>query len=213
MQSSVESLYNMVIYSKTFSKTYIDGLMQDCSISSALEIGILQSCNKSTWSIFFFQNLICILYLSLPLPIWLLTCWIFLKIIKDVCTFSIISFIQQKKTKFTIEQTYMLPILYWQYHACWCSGDFRSQGIGRHGIDPQSQNIPSPSSEELISSYVKLYFEEVWLYYVLVCLWFSHCYSWCDTILYENVFCHACLIFYFLFIFYVLIEHFFATVA
>ena len=31
----------------------------------------------------------------------------------------------------------MLPILYWQWHTCWCSGDFRSQSISRHGIDPQ----------------------------------------------------------------------------
>ena len=49
-----------------------------------------------------------------------------------------------------MEQPYMLPILYWQYHACWCSGDFRSKSISRHGIEPQSRNIPSPASEELI---------------------------------------------------------------
>ena len=30
-----------------------------------------------------------------------------------------------------------------------CPGDFRSQGISRHGIDPQSLNIPSPASKEL----------------------------------------------------------------
>ena len=28
----------------------------------------------------------------------------------------------------------MLPILYCQCHACWCPGDFRSQGINRHGV-------------------------------------------------------------------------------
>ena len=44
----------------------------------------------------------------------------------------------------------MLSVLHSQYHACWCSGDFRSQGINRHGIDPQSRDIPSPASEELI---------------------------------------------------------------
>ena len=49
-----------------------------------------------------------------------------------------------------MEQPYMLPILYWWYLACWCSGDFRSQNISRHGIDPQSWNIPSPASEELM---------------------------------------------------------------
>ena len=38
---------------------------------------------------------------------------------------------------------------YCQYHACWCPGDLRSQGISRHDTDPQSQNILSPASEEL----------------------------------------------------------------
>ena len=45
----------------------------------------------------------------------------------------------------------MLSVLHSQYRACWCSGDFRSQGISRHGIDPKSRNIPSPASEELTS--------------------------------------------------------------
>ena len=36
-------------------------------------------------------------------------------------------------------------------HVCWCSGDFRSRSISRHGIDSQSRNIPSPTSEELIA--------------------------------------------------------------
>ena len=58
-------------------------------------------------------------------------------------------FVQQKKTRFAMEQPHMLPILYCQYHVCWCSGDFRSQGISKHGIDPQSWNIPSSASEEL----------------------------------------------------------------
>ena len=48
-----------------------------------------------------------------------------------------------------MEQPPMLHILYSQHHACWCPGDLRSQGINRHGIDPQSQNILSPASEEL----------------------------------------------------------------
>ena len=30
-------------------------------------------------------------------------------------------------------------------------GDFRSQCLTRHGINPQSQNIPSPASEEFIA--------------------------------------------------------------
>ena len=49
--------------------------------------------------------------------------------------YHILDFVQQKKTRFTIEQPYMLPILYCQYHASWCSGDLRSQGISRDGTD------------------------------------------------------------------------------
>ena len=30
----------------------------------------------------------------------------------------------------------MLSVQHSQYHACWCIGDFRSQCISRHGIDP-----------------------------------------------------------------------------
>ena len=56
-----------------------------------------------------------------------------------------------KSMKLTLEQQYMLSVLHDQYHACWSSGDFRSQGISRHGIDLKSQNISSAASEELIS--------------------------------------------------------------
>ena len=48
-----------------------------------------------------------------------------------------------------MEQPYMLPILCWQYHACWCSGNFGGQGISRHGINLQSQNIMFPESDGL----------------------------------------------------------------
>ena len=65
-------------------------------------------------------------------------------------SYHILDFIQQKKIKVTMEQPYVLPILYCQCHACWCTGDFRSQCINRHGIDLQSRNIPSLASEELI---------------------------------------------------------------
>ena len=58
--------------------------------------------------------------------------------------------VQKKKTKFTMEQPNMLPILYCQYHAYWCPGNLRSQGISRHGIGQISQNILPLASEELI---------------------------------------------------------------
>ena len=52
--------------------------------------------------------------------------------------------------KLSLEQEYMLSVLHSRYHACWWSGDFRSQSINMHGIDPKSRNIPSPASEELM---------------------------------------------------------------
>ena len=63
-------------------------------------------------------------------------------------SYHIFDFIQQKKPKFTMEQPYMLPILYCQNHACWCPGHLRSQGITNHSIDHISQNIPSLASEK-----------------------------------------------------------------
>ena len=54
-----------------------------------------------------------------------------------------------KLMKLSLEQQYVLSVLHSQYHACWRTGDFRSQCISRDGIDPQSQNIPSPASENL----------------------------------------------------------------
>ena len=65
-----------------------------------------------------------------------------------------LDFVKLKKTKFIMEQPYMLPSLYCQYHVCWCPGDFWSQGISRHGIDQRSWNIPSLASEELILAWI-----------------------------------------------------------
>ena len=48
-----------------------------------------------------------------------------------------------------MEQPHMLHTLYSQYNAWWCPGDLSHQGISRHGIDPQSQNILSPASKEI----------------------------------------------------------------
>ena len=64
-------------------------------------------------------------------------------------SYHIMECVQQKKIRFTMLQPYKLHILYCQYHACWCTGALRSQGISRHGIDPCSQNILSAASEEL----------------------------------------------------------------
>ena len=54
--------------------------------------------------------------------------------------YQVLDFVQQKKTKVTMEQPYMLPILYCQYCACWCPGNLRSQGISRHSIDCAMNN-------------------------------------------------------------------------
>ena len=40
--------------------------------------------------------------------------------------------------KSTLKQQYMLSVLHSQYHACWCSSNFRSQGISRNGIHPKA---------------------------------------------------------------------------
>ena len=50
-------------------------------------------------------------------------------------SYPILDFVQQKKTRFTMKQPYLLPILYCQYHGCWCPGTLRSQGISSHDID------------------------------------------------------------------------------
>ena len=63
---------------------------------------------------------------------------------------SILELACSKYMKSTWKQQYMLFVFDSQYHACWCTGDFRSQGINSHSIDPKSQNIPSPASVELI---------------------------------------------------------------
>ena len=64
-------------------------------------------------------------------------------------SYHILEFVLQKKIRFTMEQLYMLPILYYQYHSCWCPGDLRSHGISRHGIEQKRRNNPSVASEEL----------------------------------------------------------------
>ena len=46
-----------------------------------------------------------------------------------------------RSMELTLEQKYMLFVQQSQYYACWCAGDFRSQGIGRLGIEPQSRDI------------------------------------------------------------------------
>ena len=57
-----------------------------------------------------------------------------------------------KLVKLTPEQQYMLSILHSQYHACWCSGDFRSQGISRYGIAPPPPPPPPPMLEYSVSN-------------------------------------------------------------
>ena len=77
-------------------------------------------------------------------------------------SYHILDFVQHKKTKFTMEQPYMLPILFCQYHACWCPSDLRSWGISRNDIDQISLNIPFLVSEQLISLYDSVYKGCVW---------------------------------------------------
>ena len=61
--------------------------------------------------------------------------WIVLKVVKDKFTFlnRILDLAWPTLMKLTLEQQYALCVLHSQYHACWCTGDFRSQCISRHG--------------------------------------------------------------------------------
>ena len=64
----------------------------------------------------------------------------------------ILDFPCPKWMKLSMEQKYMLSVLCSQYHACWCSGDFRSQGISRNGVDPPKL-VFSISSTRRVNSY------------------------------------------------------------
>ena len=46
----------------------------------------------------------------------------------------------------TAKQQNVVLVLHSYYHVCWCYSDFRSQGISRHSIGRNIQNIPSPAS-------------------------------------------------------------------
>ena len=72
-------------------------------------------------------------------------------------SYHILDFVQQKKTKLIMEQPFMLHNLYnCQYRACWYPGKLRSQGISRHGIDPQNRNILPPASFLYLNTIFKI---------------------------------------------------------
>ena len=77
-------------------------------------------------------------------------CWIVLKIFINILNY-VFDLAWPKKMKLILEQQCKLSVLHSQYHACWCPGDLRNQGINLHGVDPQSWSILSPASEALIS--------------------------------------------------------------
>ena len=70
-------------------------------------------------------------------------------------SFHILILLRRKKTKFTFQQPYMLPIVYCQYHFCRYPGDLRSQGISRHDIDQASWNISFLALEQLRHWFVR----------------------------------------------------------
>ena len=82
-----------------------------------------------------------------------LTCWIVLKIMKDVLPFlsvSLILFDMIRPNSQWSNPTCRLSYTDNTMPACWCSGDFKSQGISRHCIYQKSWNIPSLPSQELV---------------------------------------------------------------
>ena len=50
-------------------------------------------------------------------------------------SYRILDFVKLMKTKFTMEQPCMLPILYCQYHSYWCPGSLHRQVISSHNIN------------------------------------------------------------------------------
>ena len=91
---------------------------------------------------------------KIPQHFWVLT-FNMLNCLKDYKRYTdimnwILDLARPKLMELTLEQQCMLSVLHVEYHAWWCPGDLVSQDISRHGIDPKSQNIPSPASEELI---------------------------------------------------------------
>ena len=75
---------------------------------------------------------------------------------KNIFTFHIISWTLFNRRRLNSHQSNPTSCLYFQYHAFWCPGDLRCQGISRHGIDQKNWNIPSLASEEFRLSYVCL---------------------------------------------------------
>ena len=48
-----------------------------------------------------------------------------------------------------MEQPYLVPVLYCEYHVNWRPGDLSHQDINMHNIDSQSHYILSLGQEEL----------------------------------------------------------------
>ena len=107
----------------------------------------------------------------------LLTWWVVLKIKKDVFTFWILSSDWLDQSIWNL-----LSVLHSQYHACWCTVDFRSQFINRHGIGTQSRNISSPASKELKQD-SKLYFWNLHIWDIA----FTGCYTPVRYFLLQNI--------------------------
>ena len=53
--------------------------------------------------------------------------------------------------KLTLQQKYMLSVLHGQYHACWCSGDLKSQCISKHGITLKARSFSLQHQKSLFT--------------------------------------------------------------
>ena len=58
--------------------------------------------------------------------------------------YHILDFVHQKKNTFTMEQPYVLPILFCQCHACWCPGDLSRKQFNSF---PNESSPPPPSQQ------------------------------------------------------------------
>ena len=80
---------------------------------------------------------------------YFLTSWIVLNIIKNIFTFRPISRIVLKwRIPNHNGVTLYAAYTYWQYRACWCWGDIRSQSINRYGIETRKPDYSLSSTKE-----------------------------------------------------------------
>ena len=76
--------------------------------------------------------------------------------------------------KSTPEQQCMLSVLHSQCCACWCTGDFRSQCISRHGIDSTKPENFVSSIKRLTNCYHFVEIKLIIIWYIFIFIGKEH---------------------------------------